>query len=159
MRRSGVAITGKRATPLRDGRVNLISDFCGELFCLIYHFLDFSNGGYTFGAMFLFVDFLHGLHEVFGISASKFLHGVDTGSFEEFGKLGTYAIDAEQVGMIHPSQNKVVTDTGGIFQFFPSFRSFAFFKKLGNLFNSGGNQLFSINGAHALDVDDLIIHD
>ena len=67
------------------------------------------------------VHFQHLGGQVGGVAVAEFLHGIYAGSFEQLGELRTYALDAEQVGMVYPGEDKVTADAGFLFQSLAAF--------------------------------------
>ena len=127
-------------------------EFLGGIDVLLDFFLD----GGALAKVLGLVDFQHLGGQVGGVAVAKFLHGVHTGGLQELGELRANALYAEEVGMIHPGEDEVTTDTGLVFQFFTSLGSSALFKKLIYGFNANCNEFFCINGADTLNVDDFV---
>ena len=106
--------------------------------------------------MLLLVDLGNLGGEVRGVAVAEFLHGVHAGGLEQLGELRADALDAEQVRMVHPREDEVVTDAGGLLDFLAALRGGAFLKQLGDGLNTGGDELLSVDRADTLDVDDLV---
>ena len=149
--------------PVSEGRpiiqhTGLVGHDSREFLGLIDHLLEFTGGRDSLGAVLFLVDLDHGLFEIGGIAVSEFLDGVDTSGLKQFGELGTDALDTEQVSVVDPGQDEVMTDTGCILEFLAALRALAFLKELRDGFDTGSDQFFSIHRTDALDVDNLISH-
>ena len=81
-----------------------------EFLGLVDHLLNLAHGRHTVADVLRCIGFLQLRLQVLCHAMAELLHGVNTGSFEQLGKLRTYTIDAEQVAMVCPLQNQLRTD-------------------------------------------------
>ena len=91
-------------------------------------------------------------------AVAELLDGVDASLLEQLGKLGTYAIDAEQVGVVGPAENELFADARGLCQLLAALGGGTLLEQLAHLLNTCGNQLLSISVAYSFDVNNLVIH-
>ena len=89
---------------------------------------------------------------------TELLDGVDACLLEQLSKLRTYAVDAEQVGVVGPTQNQFLADACGICQFLASLGGSTLLEQFTYFVDTSGNQLLCINVAYSFDVDNLVIH-
>ena len=83
---------------------------------------------------------------------AEFLYGVDTGCLKKFGKLRTDAVDAEQVGVVGPFQDKFGRDACGFGKFLAAFGCNATFEKLVDGVNAGFGKLLCVGFTNTFDV-------
>ena len=76
-----------------------------ELVGISNHALDFGNDGYAADELFLLVDGGHFGLQIVGLAVAELFDGVDTGSFEQFGKLTRNPFNAHQVGVVGPFED------------------------------------------------------
>ena len=60
--------------------------------------------------------------------------------------------------MVDPCEDKLAVDAGSLLELFTALRGLSLSEKLVNSLNAGGDELFGVNGAYALDVDNLVSH-
>lgn len=125
---------------------------------LVDHLLDHNLSGDNPGEILLGVDLGHLGDEVGGDPVLEFLDGVNSGGLEKLGELGTDTLDAEEIRMVDPCEDKLAGDAGRFLELFTSLGSLALGKKLVNSLNAGGDKLFSVNRTDALNVDNLVSH-
>ena len=89
---------------------------------------------------------------------TELLHGVNTGSFEQLGKLRTYTVDAEQVSMVGPLQNQFLADACLFSQSLTSLRGSTLLKQFAYFVNTSGNEFLCLNIANTFNVNNLVIH-
>ena len=129
-----------------------------EFLCLLNHLHQFLDGGNAANKMLGVVGFLHLLCEVLGYAMTELLDGIDAGCLEQFGKLRTYALDSEQVGMVGPLQDELLADACLFCQGSTAFRSGTLCQQVLYLNDACLLELRSISLAYALDVDNLVSH-
>ena len=125
---------------------------------LVDHLLDHLLGRDNPGEILGLVDLGHLGDEVGSNPMLEFLHGVNTGSLEKLRELRADTLDTEKIRMVDPGEDKLAGDTGGVLKLFTSLRGLALGKKLINGLNAGGDKLLSVDGANALNVDNLVSH-
>ncbi len=125
---------------------------------LVDHLLNHNLSGDDPGEILLGVDLGHLGHEVGGDPVLEFLDGVNTGGLEKLGELGTDTLDTEKISMVDPCEDKLAVDAGSLLELFTALRGLSLSEKLVNSLNAGGDELFGVNGAYALDVDNLVSH-
>ena len=87
---------------------------------MVNHLLYFADSGDTTADVELCVDLLELRLQVLCYTMTELLDGVDACLLEQLSKLRTYAVDAEQVGVVGPTQNQFLADACGICQFLAS---------------------------------------
>ena len=77
---------------------------------MVDHLLNFAHGRHTVADVLSSVGLLQLRLQILCHAMTEFLHGINTSSFEQLGKLRTYTVDAEQVGMVGPAQDELLAD-------------------------------------------------
>ena len=75
---------------------------------LLDHFLDFGDSRNSVAEIFLLIDLYHFGLKICCDTMTELFHGVDASSLKKFRKLTSYAIDAEEVGMVDPCENQLL---------------------------------------------------
>ena len=91
--------------------VGSIGDHGFEGGCLLNHGGQFFLGGDAAAEVALGVDFHQTCVEIVGTAVTEFLNGIHAGSLEKFGELRTYAFDAEEIGVVGPTENEFGRDS------------------------------------------------
>ena len=84
--------------------------------CLLNHGGQFFLGGDAAAEVTLGVDFHQTCVEIVGTAVTEFLNGIHAGSLEKFGELRTYAFDAEEIGVVGPTENEESCSARGVVQ-------------------------------------------
>ena len=108
--------------------------------------------------MFLLVDFEHLGCKVCSVAVAKFLDGVNSGSLQKLRELRANSLDTEEVCVIYPCENAAMVDACSLLKSSASLCRRTLLKKLVYGFNSCSNKFLCIDGADALDVDNLVGH-
>jgi len=93
--------------------------------------------------------------QMFGISLRQLQHRAYAGFFEQFGILPSNTLHAKKIGLVHPSQNLVMTDPRLGFQFITAFRRCRFLKKRLYTLNAGCLQLLAVSCSYTFDFVDM----
>ena len=86
----------------------LVGHFGFEFLGLVDHLLNLRDGGHTATDVELGVDLLQLRLQVLSHTVTELLDGVDASFFQQLGELRTYAVDAEEVGVVGPAQDEFV---------------------------------------------------
>jgi hypothetical protein len=106
----------------------------------------------------LFVFGREGGVEIGGIAVGEFPYGVDSGCFEELGKLTGHALDAEQIGVVDPRQDMTGGDFGLFSKLFAPFGACSGKQKVLDRVDADTAKFGYISGADALDFFDFVAH-
>src|ERR1035437_1781160 len=101
------------------------------------------------------VRFGEGLGEVDGVALSQLRHGVDAGDLEQVGVLRADAVDAIQVDAVDPLEDESVADARRLLELLATLFGGAPLEQIVGRSHSDGFELFGIDGADPLDIDDL----
>ena len=89
---------------------------------------------------------------------AELFNGVYTGGFEQFGKLPRNTFDAEQVGMVSPTENLFGWNAGFIGEFFTTLWGGGCSQKVFGGFNAGGFEFLCVAIANTFDFNDFLRH-
>ena len=123
------------------GRVGVIGDHGLEGSGLLNHGGQFFLGGDAAAEVALGVDFHQTCVEIVGTAVTEFLNGIHAGSLEKFGELRTYAFDAEEIGVVGPTQDEFGRDSRFEGQSLAALWSLAALEELFNGVYSGSAKL------------------
>lgn len=101
----------------------------------------------------------HLLLKILGIAGGEFLHGVHTCSLEKLGKLRTYTLDAEKVGMIDPCKDELCSDSGLLLESLAALCGLSLFKELVCIVDTCCCEFLGISRSDSFDVYDIVSHD
>ena len=129
-----------------------------KLLCLVDHLLNLADSGNTSADVELSVDLLQLRLQVLSHTVTELLDGVNASLLEQLRELRTYAVDAEQVGMVGPAQDQLLADACSLCQLLAALGGSTLLEQFTYLVDTCGNELLCINVAYSFDVDNLVIH-
>ena len=142
----------------RGSLLCLVSHLWFQFLGLVDHLLYLSDCGNTAADVELSVDLFELRLQVLGYTVTELLHGVNTCLLQQLGKLRTYAVDAEQVGMVRPAQNQFLADFCCFCQSLAALGVCTLLEQFAYLVDTSGCQLLCIDVAYTFDVNNLVIH-
>ena len=92
----------------------LVCHFRLKLLGLVDHLLHLTYSRHAATDVILGVDLLQLRLQILCYPVTELLHGVNPGLLQQFRELRTYAIDAEQVGMVCPAEDQFLGDACGL---------------------------------------------
>ena len=125
----------------------LVSHLRLQFLGLVDHLLNLSHSRNTSADVELGVDLLELRLQVLCHTVTELLNGVDASLLEQLRELRTYAVDAEQVGMVGPAQNQLLADACGIGQLLAALGGSTLLEQFTYFVDTSGNQLLCINVA------------
>ena len=136
----------------------LISHDTRKFLSFVNHLLYFACNRNSLYKVLFSIDLFHLCYKIFCIAVCKFLYGVNSCSLKKLGKLRTYSLYPEKVGMVAPFEDEFLRNACLLSYCLASFRTSAFFKKLFYFYNSCSLKLFCISRAYTFDVNYFVCH-
>ena len=136
----------------------LVSYLWLKFFGLINHLLYLACGRNAAADVELSVDLLKLRLQILSHTMTELLNGVDASLFKQFGKLWADAIDTEEVGMVRPTQDQLLTDACSVSQLLAALGGCALLEQFTYFVDTSGNEFLCINVAYTFDVDNFVIH-
>ena len=136
----------------------LVADYNLKLFCLVNHLLEFRHCRHPVAKALCIIDFNKLRLKICSYTMAEFLDSINACGFEKFCELAGDAVDAHQVSVVGPLEDKFVVDACLLLLGSTALRASAFCKKIVSGLDACSLKLCSINFTYSLDLTYFVAH-